>query len=300
MSDAEVFARERGRLLGLAYRMVGRLVDAEDLVQEAWLRWSNVATNEVVSPRAYLTQVVTRLCLDHLSSAPVRREQTVGVDLPEPLDEAGTVALDDLAAASESLTVAFLVMLQKLSPPERAVYLLREVFEHDYDEVARVTGKSSSACRQIVRRAKEHLGRSRRRFPAEHDDAVVLVARFAEATRRGDVVALLELLAPDVTLYAASPDAPTYGRARATARPIAGRDAVVQFLLAIQGQAPDDVVTRVATTNGRPSLLTYVDGELIAVISYDLADAETLRIDALFVQADPTRLQGLGPLRFLS
>src|ERR1700674_3003223 len=191
------FSQYRGLLFSVAYRMLGSVADTEDMLQETFIRWQQAANDEVRSPRAFLVTVITRLCINQLQSARVRREEYVGEWLPEPLvtdpgsDPLGVLKVD------ESLSMAFLLLLERLTPMERAVFLLREVFEYEYEEIAKVLGQSELNCRQILRRARQHVGDIRRRFDAsarEHND---LLKRFLQAVRKGEIKGLVELLSSD-------------------------------------------------------------------------------------------------------
>jgi RNA polymerase sigma-70 factor, ECF subfamily len=202
MSHLETFKQYRPLLFSIAYRMLGTVTDAEDMVQETFLRWQQTAEATVKSAKTYLSSIITRLCIDHLRSARVQREQYVGPWLPEPIM---TQLTDDPAAQVEladSLSMAFLVVLECLSPIERAVFLLREVFEYDYDEIGPIVGKSSTNCRQILKRSKEHLVDQRPRFPVSLQQQEQITAQFLDASIRGDVQGLLKLLSKDVTLWA--------------------------------------------------------------------------------------------------
>jgi RNA polymerase sigma-70 factor (ECF subfamily) len=297
MTGVDTFADNRPFMLAIAYRMVGSASDAEDLVQEAFIRWERVAQDEVRSPKSYLTRIVTRLCLDHLKSSRVRHEESFA-ELPEPLDEDAAQQMASTAELADSLSVAFMVLLQTLSPTERAVFLLREVFDHDYQDIAQIVDKSEQTCRQIVHRAKERVAAKRPRFRASIHDTERLIERFATACRTGDVNALLQILSPDVTLYTdGGKGRPEYGRAKALRRPLEGAKAVAQFAVAVQGQAPAGVVARIHAINGQPALLTYVAGEMRAVLSFDVEDGH---IRAIFVNGNADKLTSLGSLRYLT
>jgi RNA polymerase sigma-70 factor (ECF subfamily) len=245
VSRTEVFDGYRPLLFSIAYRMLGGVMDAEDVVQEAYLRWRGASEGEVRSPRAYLSAVVTRLCIDHLRSARVRREEYVGPWLPEPLptgpgsDDAGPAGLD------ESLSMAFLVLLESLTPTERAVFLLREVFDYDYAEVSHIVGKSEANCRQIARRARESVAARRPRFEHSPEQQERLMRQFLRACTTGDMPALLELLADDVTLWSDGG-----GKARAALNPIHGPDRVARFFLGVLQKAPSALTIRPAMING--------------------------------------------------
>lgn len=291
---AAEFEAHRRLLFSIAYRMLGSVADAEDLVQETFLRWQRVDRSDVRSPKSFLTSVVTRLCIDHLRSARMRREEVIEVALPEPVASAYLPA--DEADLADSLSVAFLVMLQKLSALERAVFLLREVFDYDYAEVATVVGKTEVNCRQIARRAKDRLAAGRQRFKPSGDEVRRLVEQFESVLTGGDVDGLLKILSPDVTLYAdGGTERPLYGRARAVRRPLQGAETVARVLVSVQRQAPEDVLTRIEQVNGEPAILAYRNERLTAVLSFEVADG---RIRSIFIQQDPQKQSGMGPLRY--
>jgi RNA polymerase sigma-70 factor (ECF subfamily) len=221
------FAELRPLLFSIAYRMLGSASEAEDIVQEAFLRYhrETAAGVEVDSPKSYLSAITTRLCIDHLRSARVRRESYVGTWLPEPLltDEEADVARH--AETADSLSMGFLVLLESLTPVERAVFLLREVFEYEYDEIASVVGKSEENCRQIAVRARRHVQAGRPRFEASKAQREELANRFFQAVVDGDVEELVGMLAADVVAYADGG-----GRATAFPRPVHGRDKVLRLM----------------------------------------------------------------------
>src|SRR4029453_12165069 len=193
------FDEHRAALFAVAYRMLGSVADAEDIVQDAFLRWREAPRDDVESPRAYLTTIVTRLCIDHLRSARGRREEYVGPWLPEPV-----VAVEPPAEPgemAESCSMAFLVLLESLTPAERAALLLREVFDYEYAEVATILGKSEANCRQLVRRARERIAKGRPRFDASVAQREQMTERFMAACATGDMEGLLGLLSDDITLW---------------------------------------------------------------------------------------------------
>jgi RNA polymerase sigma-70 factor (ECF subfamily) len=199
---AEVFNQHRPLLFSIAYRMLGSVADAEDMVQEAFIRWQQSVDTDVQVPRTFLVTIVSRLCINHLQSARVRREEYVGQWLPEPLL---TAVEDDPSARlriDESLSMAFLVLLERLNPLERAVFLLREVFDYDYPEVARVLGHNEANCRQILRRARQHVAQIRQRFDPSPQQHQMLARRFLAACSEGDVTGLLALLSNEIVVYA--------------------------------------------------------------------------------------------------
>lgn len=281
---AAAFERERPRLLALAYRMTGLRADSEDLVQDAWLRWQAADLAAIESPSAYLTTIVTRLCLDYLKSARVRRETYKGPWLPEPI--VASSPADD--AWTESLSMAFLVLLERLSPIERAVFLLREVFDYSYGEIAAAVDKSEANCRQLAKRAKDHIQAGRPRFPADPRTGAELVDRFAIACGAGDIPALMHLLAADVVVLTDGG-----GLAKAALRPIAGADPAARFLVGVirkNWTAAHTVET--AVVNGGPGLLVRLDGAPESAIAFDIAEN---RIRAVFTVRNPEKLRRIAP-----
>jgi RNA polymerase sigma-70 factor (ECF subfamily) len=289
MDRAENFDRYRPLLFSIAYRMVGSVVEAEDVIQEAYLRWQNASEAEVRSSKAYLSAVVTRLCIDHLRSARVKREEYVGPWLPEPLLAEPTPDVADTVALDESLSMAFLVLLESLTPTERAVFLLREVFDYGYPEISRLLGKSETNCRQIARRARESVAARRPRFEHSPEQQERLMQQFVRACSTGDMPALLELLADDVTLWSDGG-----GKARAALNPIHGSDKVARFFLGVLRKAPPTLAVQPATINGQPGIISYADGNPLNVLTLDVADG---RIKAVRIVANPEKLRSVPSLR---
>jgi RNA polymerase sigma-70 factor, ECF subfamily len=282
----------RPLLLSIAYRMVGSMTEAEDLVQESYLRFHrSVTEGEVIeSPKAYLSAIVTRLAIDHLRSARVRREQYVGPWLPEPMltDESPDPA--EQAETADSLSMAFLVLLESLSPVERAVFLLREVFGFGYDEIAGMVHKSEDNCRQIAARARRHVEARRPRFEASRRQRDELAKRFFAAIGEGDLDGLKELLATDVVVVGDGG-----GKAPAIRQPVHGKDRVarlfVEFAHWLRGV---EVRIRPAEINGQPgAIASDKDGRIISVFSLDIADGRVQTIRGI---VNPDKLRHLGPV----
>lgn len=284
----EIFQQHRPLLFSIAYRMLGSVADAEDIVQEAFVRWQQVSGLEVRSPKSYLSTVVTRLCLDYLRSAKVRREEYVGPWLPEPLltdeslDAAETIELD------ETLSMAFLVLLERLTPVERAVFLLREVFDYDYGEISRIVGKSEANCRQIARRARESVAARRPRFETSAEQEKRLMDSFLEACSDGDMESLLALLSEDVILWSDGG-----GKVRAALNPIYGPEKVSRFLLGILGKTPPGFSTKMARVNGRPGVIGYVGGQPMSAL---VLEATVDRIWTIRIVVNPEKLKTIPSL----
>jgi len=297
--DSSQYAAYRPLMFSIAYRMTGSVSDAEDIVQEAFLRAGKDAAKdaEVESPKAYLATITTRLAIDHLRSARVRRESYVGTWLPEPLVGAGPGAPRgapdpaEFAETSDSLSLAFLVLLESLGPAERAVFLLREVFGYDYGEIAGITGKSEAACRQVFARARRRVDDGRPRFETSRAEGEELTALFLAAADGGDMSSLLERLAPDVLFYGDSG-----GRGEVTfSAPLYGREQVAELIrLQVQRTLELDAVLTPAQVNGQPGMLARdADGGLIVVIALDVLDRQ---VQAIRVIANPDKLRHLGPV----
>lgn len=283
MSHLEAFNQHRPLLFAIAYRMLGTVTDAEDMVQETFLRWQQTAEVTVKSTRTYLSTIVTRLCIDHLRSARVQREQYVGPWLPEPLM---TQQTDDPAAQVEladSLSMAFLVVLERLSPIERAVFLLREVFDYDYEEIAPIVGKSPANCRQILKRSRQHITAQRPRFPVSHQQQEQITARFLEATTQGNLQDLVSLLAQDVTYWSDGG-----GRVAAALKPLQGAMKVARFLLALRNKWLSTAVTHVVEINGQPGIITFVDGCIHSITTLDIVDGY---IQSVYTMRNPEKLK---------
>ncbi len=293
----------RSLMFSIAYRMTGSVSDAEDIVQEAYLRLTRALRDgaRVASPKAYLATVTTRLAITHLRSARVRREAYVGTWLPEPLVEGG---LDPVAPAtapdpaeraemSDSLSMAFLVLLESLTPTERAVFLLHEVFGYDYAEIAEITGKSEPNCRQIFTRARHHIDEGKPRFEASRAQRNEVASRFFDAVNGGDLNSLLELLAPDVVVMGDGG-----GKAQARREPTHGAERVARFLLGLFRRAQKEGLHgEPAVVNGQPGAVAYdAEGRVVSVFALDIADG---MVQAVRSVVNPDKLQHLGPTSHL-
>ena len=286
MDALQEFETYRSLMFAIAYRMLGSAMDAEDVVQETYLRYRGVPAETIASVRAFLTTVVTRLCLNRLHSARTRRETYIGPWLPEPLltesDPAPTPP--DRLLLHESLAMAFLVLLEELTPVERAVFLLREVFAYEYAEIAAIVDKSEPACRQLFHRAKQQIAARRPRFTPDHEGHRQLLAQFLRAVSLGDMGGLLQLLAADVTLWADGG-----GKARGAAtRPLQGRDAVARFMLASTRLPDAPYYAEIRTVNGEPALILRTADRPFLVLFLTVAQAEVTEIR---IAANPEKLQ---------
>jgi RNA polymerase sigma-70 factor (ECF subfamily) len=280
MTD-DPFVTHRGLLFTVAYEMLGSAADADDVLQESWLRWAGVDQAQVLDPRAYLVRIVTRQALNRLRTVSRRREDYVGEWLPEPLLTSPDIA-DDYELA-ESVSIAMLTVLETLGPVERAVFVLREVFETPYDEIARAIGKSPEAVRQVARRARDHVSDRRPRVPVSQTEQAAVMERFLVAVRTGQVQELLEVMAPDVVLIADGG-----GVVPAARSPIHGAERVAR-LLARASRAQTPVTSRV-WLNGSPAALIEIGGQ-IAVVSLVIEDGRLTRIYAVANPAKLTRLE---------
>ncbi len=279
--------QHRSALFGLAYRMLGTVMDAEDIVQEAFVRWQNVPQSDVRSPRAYLMTTVTRLCVDQLRLAQVEREDYVGVWLPEPLlqssesDPARRVELD------ESISTAFLVLLESLAPLDRAVFLLHEVFNYTFDEIADIVNRTPADCRQIGHRARQRLMQGRPRFEVQPATVEKVVQEFLRACVGEDMAELLALLSPDVTLTADSG-----GKVSAAVQNIlVGSDQVARLILGIFHRGVPVLTFHMVTINGQPALMACAAGQPVSVITFDVRDS---KIHAIYAVVNPDKLRGLA------
>src|SRR3712207_1369205 len=261
MARTEDFERYRSLLFSIAYRMLSSATDAEDIVQEAYLRWREAPEAEVRSPKSYLSAVVTRLSIDRLRSARAWREEYVGPWLPEPLVTQGAEEVADSIELDESLSMAFLVLLESLNPVERAVFLLREVFNYDYGEISRIVERSEDNCRQIARRARQSVAARRPRFEHSPEQKERLTERFVEACMSGRMQGLVGLLSEEVTLWSDGG-----GKVPAAPYPIHGPERVARFLLGVLRTVPPGFSARPVRINGRPGVVGYVDGHPTSVV----------------------------------
>jgi RNA polymerase sigma-70 factor, ECF subfamily len=261
----------RPYLFAIAYQMLGSVAEAEDVVQEAFLRYHE-SDVEAESPKAYLATVTTRLAIDQLRSARARREVYAGEWLPEPL--VGDEAVRH-AETADTLSLAFLHLLEKLSPVERAVFLLREVFDYPYDEISQIVGKSADNCRQILVRARRHVREGKRRFDVSREERDEVARRFIAAWEEGDTDALIELLAADATVYGDGG-----GKAPSVPVPLVGAERVATALIGWGRQARErDIVRRPALVNGEPGLVFYrPDGRALWVAALDIADGVVVAV----------------------
>lgn len=282
----ETFNEYRNLLFSIAYRMLGSAMDAEDMVQESYLNWGRVTTRQVESPKSYLTAIVTRLCIDHLRSAKVRREEYMGPWLPEPIL---TDHSPDTVALAESLSLAFLVVLETLSPIERAVFLLREVFEYDYDEIARIVDKSEVNCRQMVKRAKEHITTRRPRFETSVEQQRAMLMKFGEVCMTGNMEGLLALLADDIVEYSDGG-----GKVSAAIHPVKGATNVARlFISLVTKKLPPNHSAQMLMVNGQPAAVNYSGDQPYSVILLDSVDG---RIQTIYNILNPEKLKCIPPL----
>ena len=278
---ADPFVEHRNLLFTVAYEMLGSAADAEDVLQESWLRWAAVDHDTVQEPRAYLVRIVTRQALNHLRTVSRRREDYVGEWLPEPLLTSPDVAED--VELAENLSIAMLTVLETLGPAERAVFVLREVFDVPYDEIADAVGKTPAAVRQIAHRAKDHVAARRPRVrvvPAEHEEAV---ERLVAALNTGDLQGLMDVLAPEVVSVADGG-----GKVRGAARrPVVGAERLARYLIGGMSKVEGTLVASATWVNGQPGIRVELDGQLAGVVSLTVEDGRITRIYSI---ANPDKL----------
>jgi len=277
-----LFEDRRGAMTGLAYRMLGSRADAEDVVQDAWIRWRGVEAGTVANPAGFLNRVVTRLCLDRLKSARARREVYVGEWLPEPVVD------EDHADLGEDLSVAFLLALERLTPLERAAFLLHDVFDAPFADVARTLGRSEAACRQLAARAREHVKAGKPRYRPSAEEEQRLTGAFLAAALSGDETALRGLLAQDVVMHADGG-----GVVSATLNPVFGLEKAVRLMLGIKKKwpAPEGTTARLARINGAPGIVLSHDGVVFQTMGLEIVEG---RIAAVYTMRNPDKLARLN------
>ena len=277
-------------MFSIAYQMTGSVTEAEDLAQEAFFRLERARQSGVAveSPKAYLAAATTRLAIDHLRSARARRESYVGAWLPEPIVTDLHESPEQMAELSDSLSMAFLVLLESLSPVERAVFLLREVFDYSYEDIAQIVDKSEANCRQIFARARRHSGAHQARYEASTEHGEALLRSFLAAAHDGDLDQLVDLLAADAVLYGDGG-----GKATATPQPLYGRDRVAAFILNLfEGAKRLGVTIEPVLVNGGPGLITHdPQGKIVSVLSLEVLDGMIQTVRGI---VNPDKLQHLG------
>jgi RNA polymerase sigma-70 factor (ECF subfamily) len=289
-TGVDIFNSHRSLLFSIAYRMLGSAADAEDILQEVYLRWERASEDEVRSPRSFLSTIVTRLSIDHLRKEKSRREVYVGPWLPEPLMTSYNPDLTCTVELAESISMAFLMLLETLGPVERAVFLLREVFDYEYAEVAEIVGKSEANCRQIVRRAQQHLRERRPRFAVSHEHQQEMIQSFIRATTEGDMQGLVNLLTEDITFTTDGG-----GKAQAALKPIYGVEKVVRFIFAIVAKlsATPNISVAVTEINGQLGIIAYEGDKPTSTLTFTY---EGNRISAIQSVVNPDKLRSLPTL----
>jgi RNA polymerase sigma-70 factor (ECF subfamily) len=283
------FHRYRSLLFSIAYRMLGSVADAEDILQETFIRWHQASEADIRSTRAFLVTIVSRLSINHLQSARVQREEYVGQWLPEPILTESRADPFNIARVDESLSMAFLVLLERLTPVERAIFLLREIFDYDYAEIAQTVGKDEANCRQILRRARQHIAEIRPRFTATPKQREELLGNFLQASRTGDLEGLVALLSSTATLH-------TDGGGKAPAIPnlVFGADRVARAIIGgLKKFVPSSVIARMAHINGQPGIVSYLEGRPFSVLTLDVIEG---RIKTIYLVTNPEKLAHLAPL----
>lgn len=277
IDSAAFFTARRPRLQRIAYRMLGSLAEAEDVVQDAWLRWHGADREAVINPEAFLVRTVTRLCLDVLKSSRVKREEYIGPWLPEPF-------VDPAEESGDDITLPLMLAMERLSPLERAAFLLHDVFDLEFDEVAEAIGREPAACRQLASRARAHVAEARPRFPVAQERQKEIAAAFFAASRSGDLAQLRQLLSNDVVFYGDGG-----GKRPALVNPIFGRDKVLRLLQAFMQKGGWDApqVLRAASIDGLPGRITLEGDDLPQTTALQIDDG---RITAIYVVRNPDKL----------
>ena len=281
MQPDKLFSALRPSLIRLAYRMLGSVSDAEDIVQEAWIRWARSKLDAIREPAAWLTTTVSRLCLNELESARRQRETYIGVWLPEPIIE------DDDAESMDDITLPLMMALERLSPLERAAFLLHDVFGMSFDEIAYVIERPATACRQLASRARKHVRAARPRFPVSKEQGRKIAAAFFAASRKGDLEKIRSLLADDVVAYADGG-----GKAPASMHPLVGIDAVMarHAQLALEFKTSPSRLVRHVNINGLPGFITIEGGGIVQTTGLLISEG---RISAIYITRNPDKLRHL-------
>jgi RNA polymerase sigma-70 factor (ECF subfamily) len=286
MDISKTFNEYQPLLFSIAYRMLGTVMDAEDIVQEVFLRWSRASQGEIEKPRAWLSAVTTRLCIDQLRSARVKREEYIGPWLPEPLMMESP---PDPTILAESLSTGFLVLLENLNPVERAVYLLREVFDYEYAEITSIVEKSEANCRQLVSRAKKYLRERRPRFEPDPEEGQRLTQQFMQTVLDGDMNGLLDMLADDIVVYSDGG-----GKAFAAKIPVVGAEKVARFFFGIARNVPESFEYKRALVNNLPGMVLFVNGAPQSVWAFFFDQG---RLRNVYAVSNPDKLGNISDLQ---
>jgi RNA polymerase sigma-70 factor, ECF subfamily len=281
----QTFAALRPRLFSIAYRMLGIRADAEDVVQDAWLRWQGSEHEGLQSAEAWLVTITTRLSIDRLRTRKAEREAYIGWWLPEPLVELDERTPETAAELASDVSVAFMWVLERLTPDERAAFLMRQVFDHDYADIAGILGKSEVACRQLVSRAQARVQEERPRFEVPKDTHKTLLAKFMQAASAGDRAAMKAMMASEVQLVADGG-----GKVNSFLHILQGAGRVAGVYWSLENQNPAQVAYRPAVINGEPGLLRYVGGVIESAQSFIIDEG---RIVAVFIMRNPDKLTGV-------
>jgi len=291
-ANVQIFAGHRDRLFGIAYRMLGSRADAEDVLQDAWLRWHEQDTSELRSTEAWLTTMVTRLAIDKLRAAKTQRAAYFGPWLPEPLAEVEVPTPESHAEFASDLSLAFMLLLERLGEEERAAFILHDVFDCDYDDIAETLGKTAAACRQLVHRARERVATERRRFRVDEQARVSMLNRFIAAAQSGDFDAIKSMFAPDAQMTSDGG-----GKAVAVIRPLHGGERIARLWWAIsrRREAPH-IERRLVRVNGEIGFAFYFKGRLHSVAT---VDTDGHHIYGYYSIANPDKLRAFAQLQAL-
>ena len=296
MNHAEIFSEYRNLLFTIAYNMMGVVEDAEDLVQETFIKWSTLNINEIKTPKAFLVKVITNLSINQLNSARKKREDYIGLWLPEPLMKEKVLDASNSVDLYYSLSIGMMVLLEKLTPSERAVFLLKEVFSYDYTEISDFIEKSEDNCRQIFNRAKKHLGGKEKRFKVDIKLHEKLLQQFLDAVNQGNMEELFSLLKEDIELIAdGGGKSPTFGSQKfsPSRKPVIGQKNVSRFILGIAEKVNNNVPNlsnKIVYANGVPSVLTCSNDVPVCLMSLEIADD---KISNIFVQTNPDKIKNI-------
>lgn len=283
----QTFEQQRPRLFAIAYRLLGSASEAEDAVQDTFLRWHGADLETLQSPAAWLTKVLTNLCLTRLTTARARRETYPGPWLPEPvLTTQSALGPLDRAEQRESVSLAFLLLLERLTPPQRAVFVLREAFDYSHREIADILGLTEGNCQQLYRRARHRVAEDRPRFDTTREHRQRIAEEFLAAARSGDLAGLESLLAADVVAWADGG-----GKAVAARRPVHGAPRVARYLAGWMGRGGPGVRVVVTEINGQPGILGVLDGQLLVAVLLDVVDGQ---VTAVYAVANPDKLTFLA------
>ncbi|MFN8575271.1 MAG: RNA polymerase sigma-70 factor [Candidatus Sericytochromatia bacterium] len=285
MNHLELFNKYKNILFNVAYRMLSSVMDSEDILQETYLKWQSINLEEIKSHKSYLITIVTRLCIDYLNSSKNKREEYIGIYLPEPLITDNYEAPEYIIEKKESVSTAFLLLMEKLSPYERAVFILHELFDYSYLEISKIIEKSETNCRQILHRANEHISKDKKRFNTTKEQQINIITKFFDACNKADLEGLINLLSNEIVLVSDGG-----GKAIAVKYPLVGAEKVAKFFIGLRQKSPSDYNIKIREINNNIAFIGYSNNKIINVVVLEINDN---LVSSFYIIVNPDKLNNI-------